>query len=283
MTRIIRSSVAVLLVLAFVPAASMAQEQERSYTISPNERIHVIQRKTDLVDGRFELTFYPFTYQINSRWTRHLGQGMAAAYHLSETFALQGVFGLNELPYVSVSEETDLMTELREKARLQPDSANSVITQWYGMAAFEMAPIYGKIAFYEEAMMQFGLFLTVGAGVVGTKLQVTPRGDGEAPVFASAGLRGGGLVGGGFRVHLPGRWMLRVEVRDLVYSARIDTLNGCTQEDLGALSGLGGNVAPGCRSEGLEGHLAGTARSRIDHSSNTVNQVSGYLGFSYLF
>ncbi len=279
-----------LLAVALFPALAYAQERERSYTISPNERIHVIQRKTDLVDGRLELTFYPLTYQLNSRWTRHFGQGLAAAYHKSETFALQGVFGFADAPFVSISEETDLMGELRDKARLQPDSANSVVSQWYGVAAFEMAPIYGKIAFYEEAMLRFGLFLTVGVGVVGTKLQITPRDDtaeeraDRLPVFASAGIRGGALLGGGFRVHLPGHWMLRVEVRDLIYSAKIDRLDGCTYHDYGVLMGVeGGGVSAACNPDGLPEHLYGTARSRIDGSSNTVNNVTGYVGFSYLF
>ncbi len=273
------------LILALAPGMVFAKERA-SYTISPNERIHVIQRKTDLVDGRWEATLYPLTYQLNSRWTSQLGQGMAVAYHFSETFGLQGVFGFNDIPAVSISEETDLMTELRDKARLQPDSSNSVITQWYGMASFELAPIYGKIAFYEEAMLRFGIFLSVGAGAVGTKLQLTPRGD-LAPQFATAGIRGGALVGGGFRVHLPGQWMLRVEVRDLIYSAKIDSLNRCTAQELDAYLGRGaGDVGsacgPGADSLASAG-LVGTANSRIDQSTNTVNNVTGYIGFSYLF
>jgi len=284
----LRLLAALLVVVCLVPGAVRADQPTRSYTISPNERIHVIQRKVDLLKGRFELTLYPISAQLNSRWTEHLGLGLAAAYYLTETFGLQ-IFGGDNL---YVAQETSLQTELRKKAQLQPPSAPSILTQWFAGAAMEVSPIYGKLAFYKEALLHFSLFISAGAGVVGTKVELIgppPPEDPTArgPVFASAGLYGAGLVGAGFRVHLGQDWLLRVEVRDLIYSARITKLNGCTATDLGELAGPSPQVSPGCNVSAFDQQNLSTdaklAEGRADGSSNTVNQVSTFIGFSYLF
>lgn len=275
------------------PGLASAQDAERSYTISPNERIHVIQRKTDLLAGRWELTLYPISAQLNSRWTEHLGFGLAGAYHLSENFALQALVDYNGY----LAQETDLQTELRDKARLQPASAPSVLTQWYSVLALEMSPIYGKIAFYKDAMMHFALVLSAGAGLADTKVQIikTPTqaeidaaGPGQpeprGPVFASAGMVGAGLVGAGFRVHVLDDFLVRVEVRDLIYSAQVTRLNGCNLSDLRELSGSAPTVSDACNPDSFEVLSdARPAQDRVDGSSATVNQVSAYIGFSYLF
>ena len=276
-----------LLPVLVVPSPLWAQDDgrpERSYTISPNERIHVIQRKTDLLEGRIELTVYPLTLQINSRWTEHLGMGLMGSFHLTETFALQMLAASNLL----IARETSLQTELRDKAQLQPPSAPSILTRHYAVLGFEMSPIYGKLAFYEGAMMSFNLIVTAGGGVADTAVQLLGAdSDRGHQVTAHAGLRAAGLVGAGFRVHLADDWMIRAEVRDLVYSARITRLNGCTADDLSAVAGTGGAVSESCRVEwfdpdylGVDGQIA---KSRTDGSSDTINQISAYVGVSYLF
>ncbi len=276
----------VLAVLA--PSVARADGDRRVYTISPNERIHVIQRKVDLLKNRLELTLYPISAQLNSRWTQHLGLGVAGAWYFTETFSLQALFGDN----LYLAQETALQNELRQKAQEQPPSAPSILTQWYGMVSMEMSPIYGKIAYYKQALVHFSLFLTVGAGVVDTKVEILgppPPGDASArgPIFASAGLRGAGLVGAGFRVHLTDNLLLRLEVRDLVYAARITKLNGCTRADLNELSGASPQVSSGCDVGAFDQKNLTTdaqlALGRTDGSSDTINQVSSYIGFSYLF
>ncbi len=279
-------------VLAVLPAllspsllqAEQGKAPERSYTISPNERIHVIQRKTDLLEGRFELTAYPITLQINSRWTEHLGMAVMGSLHLTETFAVQALLASNFL----VARETPLQNELREKAQLQPPSAPSTLTRHYGILGFEMSPIYGKIAFYEGAMMSFNLIVSAGAGAVDTAVQLLGAdSDRGRQVTAHAGLRAAGLVGAGFRVHLAEDWMIRVEVRDLIFSTRITRLNGCTADDLSVVAGTGGTVSESCRVDwfdpdyqAVDGQIA---KSRADGSSDTINQISAYAGVSYLF
>lgn len=288
-SNMIRRPLPLLLTLAVVLPAT-AEEPERSYTISPNESIHVVQRKTNLLAGSFEVTAYPTVLQLNSRWTTHVGTAVATAYHLSETFALQGLFAYNLL----LARETDLQVELREKANLQPESAPSILSKGYAILAMEMSPIYGKLGFYENSMLAFSLFLTVGGGVVDTAVQLLLRDidrdddgtvDQKKPIIAAAGLKPAVLVGAGFRVRLAESWMLRIEVRDLVYSARITHLNGCSKSELETI--ISSPVGPKCRPGKFDPvHVeldAGLGARRTDGSSETINQVSAYLGVSYLF
>jgi len=273
--------------LLLAPRASFADEAKRSYRISPNEKIHVIQRKVDLLAGRLELSAYPATIQINSRWTQHVGLAGAAAYHFMDTFALQLLAGSN----LYLARETDLQAELRDKALLQPPSAPSILTRFYGVLAMEMSPIYGKIAYYKNAMLTFSIFLTGGLGVVDTAVQLLLREPAEGgrtkKVAASSGMWPAGLVGGGFRVMVADHWALRLEVRDLVYSARITKLNGCTSDELTQLATAPTDLGSGCRVQAFDPEFinvdAQLARGRADGSSESVNQVSGYLGVSYLF
>jgi len=271
-----------------VPLAALAGPKARSYTISPNEQIHVIQRKVDILGGRLELSAYPISVQLNSRWTQHLGAGVAATYHFMDTFGVQAFVGGN--PYLFA--ETDLQSELRQKALLQPPSAPSVLTRFYGVLAMEMSPIYGKIAYYKSEMLTFSIFLTGGLGVTETAVQLLPsvpvdEGGRGHKVVASAGLWPAGLVGGGFRVMVADNWALRLELRDLVYSARVTKLNGCSKDELTQLSGAPSNLSTGCRTSAFDQNFISTdaklAEGRADGSSDTVNQISGYLGVSYLF
>ncbi|MDF1563518.1 MAG: outer membrane beta-barrel domain-containing protein [Deltaproteobacteria bacterium] len=282
-----RTALLLGLAILLAPRLGQAEEKGRSYTISPNEHIHVIQRKVDLLGGRLELTAYPATIQINSRWTQHVGFGAAAAYHFMDTFGLQLLGNFNSY----LARETDLQAELRDKALLQPPSAPSILTRWYTVLAMEMSPIYGKIAYYKNAMLTFSLFLTGGLGVADTAVQLllrTPTDGGrEYKVAASAGLWPAGVVGGGFRVMLADHWALRLEIRDLVYSARITKLNGCTPDELSQLASAPTNLSEGCRTGAFDPNTISTdaklAEGRADGSSETVNQVSGYVGVSYFF
>jgi hypothetical protein len=82
-------------------------------------------------------------------------------------------------------------------------------------------------------------------------------------------------------------WALRLEVRDLMYSVRISKLNGCTADELVQLSTAPSDLSSGCRTSAFDPEFiaqdASLASKRVDGSSETVNQVSGYLGLSYLF
>ncbi|MCI0571422.1 MAG: outer membrane beta-barrel domain-containing protein, partial [Myxococcaceae bacterium] len=102
-------------------------------------------------------------------------------------------------------------------------------------------------------------------------------------------------VGGGFRVQMGDRLAVRLEVRDFVYTARVDRVNGCTRDDIEAIitnaNNAGGTWGPGCNAKSFQ-DLDGNPRSSdlaiareliAEPSSDVLNLVSFYTGLSYLF
>ena len=100
---------------------------------------------------------------------------------------------------------------------------------------------------------------------------------------------------------LGNRFAIRLEVRDIVYTARVDEVNGCTAGDLGAMDAKlrGGQdvttaqVSTGCRVETFAGKTdSGESRSSDvplalslvrEPTSDVLNLVSFYGGVSFIF
>jgi outer membrane beta-barrel protein len=157
----------------------------------------------------------------------------------------------------------------------------------------EVAPLYGKFALYNRALAHFSFVLNGGAGLAGTRHQLRTQGS-----FGDTGNRFMGSVGGGFRVQIGDRFAVRLEVRDLIYTARVDTVNGCSAADIGAMSAARSpdeaQVSSGCRVQRFTGIDPKTGENRRDDlplalnlvsspSSDVLNNVSFYAGFSYVF
>ena len=110
-----------------------------------------------------------------------------------------------------------------------------------------------------------------------------------ATTYGSTGLRFLGNLGAGFRILLSERFALRLEIRDLVYTARVDSINGCDATDLTNIPS-GGPVSSGCNSSTFTGK-SGTASTALniaqrlvgDNSSDVVNNIIFFAGLSYLF
>jgi len=120
--------------------------------------------------------------------------------------------------------------------------------------------------------------------------------------FGDTGTKFLGSVGGGFRVQLGDSFAVRAEVRDLVYTARVDRVDGCNLEDFQAMETARGSEASfaslglsqGCqysRFDGVDPKTRKNYREDIvlgkdlvgNPSSDVLNNVSFYAGFSLLF
>lgn len=244
---------------------------------SPNLRLHTVQKKQYSDGGKHEVVLYPGIAQLNTKFTSHVGFGGQYLYHLHENFALQAM-----AQYFWLNQQVGFTDELIGTSKQQPQAATALTLQWAATGGFEVAPIYGKFSFYEGAMGHFSVVLSGGAGVGGTRIQLTSAPD---RAFGDTGLKFVGQVGAGFRVRLNENFLVRLEFRDLVYTAKVDSINGCSRSDLNALSAGSGTVSGGCRSADFTDEAQKSiARALVEEpSSDVLNNLGVYGGVSYTF
>lgn len=264
---------------------------------NPNVAVHTVQKKRKADKGRHELVLYPAAIQSNSKFTQHAGSAVSYIYHLHENFGLQVTPQYNWL-----ASESSFNQELIDKVREEAQAATSLLLVWGVTGGVEVTPIYGKFAFYEGTLAHYTVVLNGGAGVGSTRHQLKPTNQAGPATYGETGMKFLGSVGGGFRVLLGERFALRLEVRDLVYTARVDSVNGCNGDDLQALnqkvhdgrSVTEASVSGGCKVEKFDGNDPKTGQNRSndvplanglvkDLSSDVLNNLGFYAGLAILF
>lgn len=269
---------------------------------NPNVGVHIVEQKRFSDSGRFEVTVYPVAMQVNGKFTQHFGTMGQLTYHLQENFGLMITGGGNWF-----NSESSLNGELVEKARVEAQAASSLLWTWGVMGGVEVTPFYGKFAFFEGTLAQFSIVLSGGAGIGGTRHQLKPesaRMDGSISpaTYGDTGTRFMAGIGAGFRLQLGQRFAFRLEVRDVVYTARVEQVNGCGVDDLRAMDNAlrGGRpvtsamVSGACRVGTFDGTDPETGLRRSNDvplalglvrnpSSDALNNVGLYAGISFLF
>lgn len=281
------SSFVLLGILAFAPAAWAQADAEEVLTASDlaleserltdNLRLHTVQRKLYSDAGLHEIALFPAVVQLNSKFTTHIGAAGQYLYHLHESFSLQAMVQYNYL-----NQQVGFVQELIDNASIQPQPATALTLQWVGTAGFELTPIYGKIAFYEGGIAHFGVVISGGAGLGATRIQLTGPADGLE--FGEAGTRFVGQIGAGFRVRFDQKFVARLELRDMVYTAQVDRINGCSHADFAAFGDGGGQVSGSCKMTGMSETARNAAQELIRKpSSDVLNNIGIYAGISYIF
>lgn len=288
------------------PAPVSSSEQMRLVNgaplFNPNVGVHIVEQKRFSDSGRFEVTLYPVALQVNGKFTQHFGTMGQLTYHLQENFGLMITGGGNWF-----NSESSLNGELVEKARVEAQAASSLLWTWGVMGGVEVTPFYGKFAFFEGTLAQFSIVLNGGGGIGGTRHQLKPesaRQDGtiSPATYGDTGYRFMAGLGAGFRLQLGQRFAFRLEVRDVVYTARVERVNGCGVDDLRAMDNAlrGGRpvtsaqVGGGCRVDTFDGTDPDTGLRRSNDvplalglvrnpSSDVLNNVGLYAGISFLF
>jgi outer membrane beta-barrel protein len=272
---------------------------------NPNVAVHVVQKKRFADEGRHEFALYPVVAQVNGRFTQHAGSALHYTYHLQENFGLQ-----LSTQYNWYSNESVFNLELIDKVREQAQAASALLLLWGAQAGVEVTPLYGKFAFYDNHLLQFSLVLSGGAGIGSTRVLIRPDVTNEVegqqvtvPArFGDTGTKFLGSVGGGFRVQFGDSMAVRLEVRDLVYTARVDRVDGCSLQDFQKLEDGRGTGRPfselglsgSCQYQRFDGVDPKTRKNYREDivlgkdlvgnpSSDVLNNVSFYAGFSYLF
>lgn len=291
---------------ATTPAPASSDDQMRLVNgaplFNPNVGVHIVEQKRFSDSGRFEVTLYPVAMQVNGKFTQHFGTMGQFTYHLQENFAFMVTGGGNWF-----NTESSLNGELVEKAHVEAQAASSLLWTWGVLGGVEVTPFYGKFAFFEGTLAQFSIVLNGGAGMGSTRHQLKPenlRPDNtiSPATYGDTGYRFMAGIGAGFRLQLGNRFAFRLEVRDVVYTARVERVNGCNREDLSAMDQAQRNGKPvtsasvgdGCRVDTFDGTDPETGLKRGNDvplalglvknpSSDVLNNVGLYAGISFLF
>lgn len=297
---------------AVAPAAAAGQNSQQLVSgaplYNPNVAVHIVEQKQFSDSGKREVILFPAAIQINGKFTQHYGTALGFVWHINENFGFQ-VMG----QYNWVNIESAFNTELVDKIGAQAEAASALLWTWGVVGGVEVAPVYGKFALFDETLAHFSIVLNAGAGVTGTRAQLKPQNQRTpmslceqfpetcAPTYGDTGIRFMGQLGGGFRVQLGKRFSFRMEVRDLVYTARVDSVNGCNSADMTAIQtkDRGGQpagsaaVSSGCRTETFEGTTSGGyPRSRDitpavnlvkNPTSDVLNNIGFYMGAGFIF
>ncbi len=270
---------------------------------NPNVGVHTVEQKAASDSGRSEVVIYPVAMQVNGKFTQHFGTMASFVYHLQENFGLQLTGGYNWY-----SAESSFNGELVEKFRAEAQAATSLLWTWGVLGGVEVTPLYGKFAFFEGTLVHFSVVINGGAGLGGTRHQLKPettrQDDSISPAtYGDTGLRFMGSLGAGFRLQIGQHFALRLEVRDVVYTARVERLNGCNATDLAAMDTalkMGKDpstvttLTSACDVSTFTGTYEGTDIKRsndvplahklvAEPSSDVLNNIGLYLGASFVF
>lgn len=269
---------------------------------NPNVAVHIVEQKAYSDSRRSEIILFPAAIQVNGKFTQHYGTMGSFVYHLQENFGLQVSGGYNWY-----SSESSFNHELVENFNQTASAATSLLWTWGVMGGVEVSPFYGKFTLFEGTLAHFSFVLNGGVGAGGTRLQIRPANEekGEPATYGDGGIRFMASLGAGFRLQLGERFAFRLEVRDVVYSARVERVNGCDATDLEAIDKKQlamqdvntANVSSTCDTSKFSGTLEGTnvplsqgahlalglVRPATGVSSDVLNNIGLYLGFSFLF
>ena len=158
--------------------------------------------------------------------------------------------------------------------------------QYGGEAGVEATPIYGKVAFYEGHMAYFSVVLNAGVGAGDTRVQLRPSSTSGPSTFGDTGWRFLGNVGGGFRVKLGEHVAIRLEIRDLVYSASVSSIDGCNENDLEQITSNGSPTSASCAAKNFTDPQGDPVLAKAllkTPSSDVLNQVTAFAGLAYIF
>ncbi|MDP1922228.1 MAG: outer membrane beta-barrel domain-containing protein [Myxococcales bacterium] len=241
--------------------------------------VHVLEQKPVRDAGRFELTVYPVVPQLNGVYTQHVGTMGQLTWHVREHFGFTLMGGGNWLNRTS-----NFNAELFNSAGVV--GLVSLLWTWTAMAGVEVAPISGKFTLFDSGLVHFSVVINAGAGLGGTRHLLKPAGMTPA-TYGDTGVRFMGTVGAGFRLVLGEHVAIRLEVRDVVYTSRVDSVNGCSSADAVLWRGVWRirPSTPTCSEASLpdsndEALAIGLIRKR---SSEVIHSLGAWAGVSFIY
>jgi outer membrane beta-barrel protein len=208
-----------------------------AYAQSPNERVHVLQKRDYSVKNKLEISLFG-GLSVDDIFTQHYAGTLAVDYHIDEAFALEAMWMSCKVPFymgdavtgTSPTEYkpqsdydwvrfghgyTDAYEEVHKDAQLSPSNADlAMISNYFGLNV-QFSPIYGKWSFFGMGLGHADFYVTAGGGIATTEYQKANDN------WVDTGTYFVGNFGLGFRIFLARWFAVRLDVRDFTFAARV--------------------------------------------------------------
>jgi outer membrane beta-barrel protein len=246
------------------------------------QQVHVLISRSERDEGKNEIAL-SFPVQVNGKFTEHFGIGLDWAYHLREAFAVTagGTY------YVRGVQSAFTEEELIQKAKQQPFTASALLLKYEGHAGIELSPIYGKFAFFDQSVVQFGFYLGSAFGVGDTRVQLRPADPNTKRdrTFGETGPRPVGIFNAGFRMFFSEHIAFKAEIRDTIFSDEVTRINGCSSQDLVKVQSNGAVSTTCDKTKFLDRAADGAIAADLVNqpSSDVLNIIAFAASISVLF
>jgi outer membrane beta-barrel protein len=179
-----------------------------------SREIYAVQQQYVIKAQRFEIMPY-FAFTMNDQFVGHNAPGLALNYYITQVLAV----GVNGNWYDGLNADSDFNFQNRREAHI---AVPLNIYQFSSDLNFTYVPMYGKFAGFGDFIFHYDAFVEGGVGVIRTK--PLPIIDPDNRSFPDWNTLVNFDVGIGLRVFFS-RWLAAIlEVRDLIYSERIEAL-----------------------------------------------------------
>ncbi|MBV9950058.1 MAG: outer membrane beta-barrel domain-containing protein [Myxococcales bacterium] len=157
-----------------------------------------------------------FAFTLNDQFVTHNAPGLAINYYITQVLAV----GVNGNWYDGLNADSDFNFQNRRAARI------AVPLTTYQLSAdlnFTYVPMYGKFAGFGDFIFHYDVYVSGGVGLIRTK--PIPIIDPDNRKFDSFNNLINFDVSIGFRIFF-NRWVAAIlEVRDLIYSEKLEALS----------------------------------------------------------
>ncbi len=179
-----------------------------------SREIYAVQQQYVIKAQRFEIMPY-FAVTMNDQFVNHDAPGLALNYYITQVLAV----GVNGNWYDGLNADSDFNFQNRREAHV---AVPLNIYQFSADLNFTYVPMYGKFAGFGDFIFHYDAYIDGGLGIIRTK--PIPIIDPDNRSFPDWNTLLNFDVGIGFRIFF-NRWVAAIlEVRDLIYSEKIERL-----------------------------------------------------------
>jgi outer membrane beta-barrel protein len=176
---------------AAAPTGDEAAKDKQDVEVR-QDRIKSIQRKPVLKAMRWELT-PTFTFSLNDAFYQKMGGGLGLTFHPADALGLE-LAGT----YVGTI-QTDMVGFFQQANQALPKVSKLL---YYITGSVAWSPLYGKLSFVTDDIVYLDMYLLAGFGMA----------------YSETGAKLAGNVGLGLRYFINSWLVLKIEVRDLIYT-----------------------------------------------------------------
>lgn len=174
------------------PVLGAEKKSARKQVEVREDRIKSVQRKAFLKKHRWELT--PLVcFSLNDAFYQKMGGGASAAFHMADSLGIEF-----QAVYVGTI-QTDMVGYFQQANSALPRVSRM---RYYLLGNLLWSPLYGKLSLFTDEIVHFDGYLIGGFGMVSTE----------------TGSKLATNVGLGLRYYVTSWLVLKIEVRDLLYT-----------------------------------------------------------------